>query len=125
MEPSKRTIKSGNFLFREGDKAESVFIVEAGLLSVHKTVDSRLQEIARVGERQIVGEMGLFGDAPRSASVKAEYDSVVIEISKQSIKDFLVIQPSWVNILVESLLGKLRSTSEKLAVSLRELNSKK
>lgn len=122
MEPSTRIIKQGNFLFREGDLALSVFIVDSGELSIHKTVDSRLQEIARVGSRQIVGEMGLFGDSPRSASAKAEVDTVVIEITKQSIKDFLVIQPVWVNVLVESILGKLRSTSEKLAVTLKELN---
>jgi len=60
------SLKPGEFLFREGDEADALYIVSHGTLRV--LTGSAVLEV--VHEGGLVGEMAIVDtDAPRSASV--------------------------------------------------------
>ncbi len=119
-------LKEGSFLFREGDSSDAAYIVESGALKILKQFDLNIQEIGRVQASQIIGEMGLLDNSPRSAGAQAEVDSTIIVIPKESLTEYLNIQPAWVKAFVESIMGRLRATNERLAEALVEMkkNSK-
>ncbi len=119
-------LKKGSFLFREGDSSDAAYIVESGALKILKQFDLNIQEIGRVQASQIIGEMGLLDNSPRSAGAQAEVDSTIIVIPKESLTEYLSIQPAWVKAFIESIMGRLRATNERLAEALVEMkkNSK-
>jgi CRP-like cAMP-binding protein len=104
-------LEEGDYLFREGERSEDIYVIETGRLSVEK----RGKSIALLTENQIVGEMAFMDASPRSASVKALEATRVIALDVASFKAHLRLQPTWFRILMKSLLGKLRDSSEKIS----------
>jgi CRP/FNR family cyclic AMP-dependent transcriptional regulator len=65
-------LRPGDVLFREGDGADAMYIVERGELSVvsENERDGRVQ-LAHLSNGAVVGEMALLAQLPRSATVEA------------------------------------------------------
>lgn len=75
----------GEFFFREGDKGESMFVLESGSVEVRKTVGGSELPLCRLGRGACFGEMALIDLSPRSASVQALEDCSGFEISASSL----------------------------------------
>ncbi|RFZ64372.1 Multidrug resistance protein stp [Mycobacterium marinum] len=71
-------LQAGSYLFHEADPSDALYVVRSGRLRVVQR-DLVLREL---GRGEVVGELGLLIDAPRSASVQAMRDSVLIRLSK-------------------------------------------
>ncbi len=80
------TVPGGQHFFRENDKADAMFVLEAGEVSVMKTWNGRQYEIGRLGPGDCFGEMALIDLFPRSASVLAVQDSSAITLSMNSVQ---------------------------------------
>lgn len=94
-----RELRSGDLLFREGDPADGWYLVVTGRLRVlHEargTASPRvLQEL---GAAESVGEMAVLSGAPRSATVVALRDSLVVRIATE---DFLRIALQYPQLLL-------------------------
>jgi CRP-like cAMP-binding protein len=67
-----RTFNPGNVIFREGDDAKGeAFLIHIGRVEIRKLVagEDRLLAVSKKGE--LLGELGLFRNAPRSATAIA------------------------------------------------------
>jgi len=65
-------------LCAEGEKGDRMFIIETGEVAVLKTVeDAEPIEAAVLGHGDIAGEMGLFGQKKRTATLRAKTDCKV------------------------------------------------
>lgn len=80
------TVPSGQYFFRENDKADAMFVLEAGEVSIMKTWDHQQYEIGRLGPGDCFGEMALIDLLPRSASVLAVQDCTAITLSLESVQ---------------------------------------
>jgi predicted acylesterase/phospholipase RssA/CRP-like cAMP-binding protein len=87
-------LAGGETLFRQGDHSDAAYVVITGRLSVRQELEDGCQEVGRLGRGQIVGETGLFEEAPRSASVVAVRDSVVARISGAAFEQLMGHHPS-------------------------------
>lgn len=68
----RRQLATGDLLIRRGDRERVAYLLEAGTLQVFVTGGPPgSHRIARLRAGSIVGEPGLFIDAPRMASVEA------------------------------------------------------
>ncbi len=103
------------FLFKEGDVAQHVFIVRRGRLRAVKTNGKQAVVLGEIGVGEFVGEMAHINHEPRSASVQAIDDCELIEIPNGSLDMVLFSRPAWAHALVATLSRRLRSTSEALA----------
>ena len=66
------TLEPGELLFEQGDRADLVYVVEAGTLEAFRTdAEGREQALARFVSGEYVGELGPLLGLPRSASVRA------------------------------------------------------
>jgi NTE family protein len=71
-------LEAGSYLFRAGAVSDSLYVVRNGRLQV-------LQNdvvVTELGRGEVVGELGLLIDAPRSASVRAVRDSTLVRLTK-------------------------------------------
>ncbi len=121
----------GEQLIRQGEQADSMFLVSEGSLEVKiLNKQDQLVTVALLWPGDCVGEMSLLTGAPRSADVFARVDSILIEIKKDNIAPILESNPRLINEISELLTkrqadwasksggenaGGLRSQSENLA----------
>lgn len=93
----KRLLLKGENAVMEHDTGDSLFIVAEGLMTVLMTqADQSVVEVANIISGKVFGEMSLLTGAPRSATVRAEVDSVVYEIQKKHFQILLQKRPDLV-----------------------------
>jgi CRP-like cAMP-binding protein len=93
-------VTTNEFFFREGDQADSMFVLETGNASVLKSWRGRDYLLRTLKEGDCFGEMAVMDLGPRSASVRAIGDCTAIRISAASLhqlyahdlKQFALIQ---------------------------------
>lgn len=77
-------IPSGNYLMKQGDSADCLFILTHGRMRVTvNNSDGEENKVGEIGVGDIVGEMALLTDLPRSASVRALRDCSLIKIDRK------------------------------------------
>lgn len=86
---------AGEHVFREGDPADAFYVVADGQVAVYRDAPGKpvLQRM-RAERGDFFGEMGLFDDAPRSASARAVGEVVLLRIDKRELLRFLVANPT-------------------------------
>ncbi|MEO1018252.1 MAG: cyclic nucleotide-binding domain-containing protein, partial [Pseudomonadota bacterium] len=75
--PERRTIATGEVLFKEGEPSDRIALILEGALRVIKQVDDEAIELGRITAGQFVGEMGVIEQRPRNATVTAESPTTV------------------------------------------------
>lgn len=98
-------LRKNELLFRKGDPGTTTYIVAAGRLRIH--VDDRL--IAEVGERAVVGELAALSSEPRTASVTAADDSLLLTLDQESLFDLMLDQQEIARGIIRVLVGRLRA----------------
>jgi len=83
-----RLVKQGTSIVREGDFGRSMYIIMEGKVRV-LTQDNQGNEIdiSSLGENDFFGEISFLTAAPRFATVKAEVDTLICELSYESMKE--------------------------------------
>ena len=82
-------LEAREWLFREGDAADQLFVVLSGRLQVVAADDGRL--LREVGPGAALGELGLLTGSERSASVRAVRDSRLLAIDAENFVRLLEI----------------------------------
>ncbi len=81
---SKRlTFPEGHELFRQGEPGDVAYIVLEGGADVVVEAPEGEVTVARLGKNDIIGEMAILMDAPRSATVRATSRLETLEITKE------------------------------------------
>lgn len=86
-EGKRLPFRRGDYLFREGDPADVIYVLEAGTVQVFRQQDQEHFTLYHLGEGDCVGEMALIDFFPRSASARAESDGSAISFSPQAMLD--------------------------------------
>ena len=84
----------GNGLMKEGDNSDFVLLVLAGKLEVFVERGGRDLVLTEAGPGTILGELAMLCGIPRSASVRAKEDSVVLEWPDENFRTLLLRDPS-------------------------------
>ncbi len=74
-------LAAGEFFFREGDRAESMYVLDTGRAAVLKGWNGHELLLHHLKAGDCFGEMALLDLFPRSASVRAEADCAAVELS--------------------------------------------
>lgn len=114
MAGSNKTLKENEIVFKLGDPADCMYIVRKGKLKVYFTKGAEEVQLALLNDGAIVGEMAFFDNKPRSASVRALAPTEVTVITKADFEKLLTQVPKWMVSMMQSLVGRLRQTNEKL-----------
>lgn len=77
-------VDKGKFFFHEHEKAQSMFVLEAGEVAVLRLWEGQQCMLGHLRQGDCFGEMALMDLGPRSASVMAVKDCTAIELSTAS-----------------------------------------
>lgn len=104
------SLKPGEFLFREGDEADALYIVTRGTLRV--TSGSALYEVVQGGG--LVGEMALVDNTmPRSASVIASTFAELIRIDGAEFLALVADTPEFALMVMSVMARRLRVMNQR------------
>ncbi len=104
-------------VIRQGEKGDSMYILVEGLLKVFIRANGNSNEEIEVGmitPGQFFGEMSLFTGDDRSATVITETDSIVLEVTKVSIKKILENRPQLVDEFAKIIAERQSGNIQKL-----------
>ena len=111
-----RVLKQGDVLFKEDDKAESLYIIQKGLIRLFRPKGSGFVDlnILRVGE--VIGEMAYFDkkSRQRSCSASALVETEIIEVSFSVLDKLITGLNPWFKTIINTLVERLRSANEKV-----------
>lgn len=87
----ERVIGRSDKIFDEGDPGDGIYVLLEGTVSIQKKDKvGGQQELARLGDGSVLGEMSLIsGDAARSASAVATSDVRLLKISSEKFQRLL------------------------------------
>ena len=103
----------GELLFKQGDAADSLYIVVSGRLRVVMTAaDGTEMLLAELGVGETVGEMGVISGEPRSATVYASRDTQLAKLSKTAVDAVVERHPhAMLSMLTSRLITRVRVMS--------------
>jgi CRP-like cAMP-binding protein len=111
-----RRFQAGEVVFRDGDQSDTCYIVRSGgARAVRDHAGGRTITLATFGPEDMFGELAMFDDEPRSATVEATEDTEAIAILGGDMRRMLREQPDLAVKLLAALGRRLRDANERLA----------
>jgi CRP/FNR family cyclic AMP-dependent transcriptional regulator len=110
-----RLYRTGQVIFREGDDPrDEAFLVHAGRIEVHKRVGQENRVLHVLVKGELLGELGLFGGGPRSATAVAVEPVTLVVIPAKRLNKLVRTNPALAVAIIRDLSVKLRATNELL-----------
>jgi CRP/FNR family transcriptional regulator len=111
-----RHFVAGQAVFHEGDDSDTCYIVQEGhARALREHADGRQITLATFGPGDIFGELAMFGDELRSATVEAMDELDVVGILGGDMRRLMREHPDIAVKLSISLGRRLRAANERLA----------
>jgi CRP-like cAMP-binding protein len=111
-----RRFAAGESVFREGDDSDTCYVVDAGhARAIREHPDGRQITLAIFGPGDIFGELAMFDDERRSATVEATDELELLGILGGDMRRLMRQHPDIAVKLVISLGRRLRAANERLA----------
>jgi CRP/FNR family cyclic AMP-dependent transcriptional regulator len=111
-----RRFEPGQVVFREGDQSDTCYVVREGRArAVRSHGDGRTITLATFGPGDIFGELAMFEDERRSATVEALEPTSVVGVLGPDMRRLMVEHPQIAARLVIALGRRLRETNERLS----------
>jgi NTE family protein len=103
------SLPQGEWLFREGDPADGVYVVRVGHLEVVQG-ESEPQTINTLTRGAVLGELALLSETVRSASIRALRDTELLKIEKAHFDSLLRSEPELALSLTRVLSTQLQAS---------------
>jgi CRP/FNR family cyclic AMP-dependent transcriptional regulator len=112
-------LSPGEVLFRQGDSAQSAYIVDEGWISIaRKDQEGHEIVLANLSEGALFGELALLDNEPRNATAVAVTNSELIVIERDCLSTMIKQNPDRLTELLQQFANRLRETAD-LAMIMR------
>lgn len=103
-------VAAGQTLMTQGEAGDALYISVSGRLRAYVQDDDGVSHLVREMARgQVIGEMALYTDAPRSATVVAIRDSVLVRLGKPQFQRLLHSSASASVALTRQIIQRLQN----------------
>lgn len=104
---ARKELEAGQALYRAGEPADSVDIVAAGTLGVDITTEAGTRRVRRITTHTVLGEMGFFRLAVRSANVSSDGPATVFTLTRESFERMRRERPELANAFAQFIIRVL------------------
>ncbi len=106
---SRKSLRAGETLFREREPGRSAFLIESGTIRIVVGQDENALTLADLGPGDLVGEMAMIDDAPRTATAVALEDTVLLVIDREHLAERVAQTDPVVRALLGGQLKRYRA----------------
>jgi CRP/FNR family cyclic AMP-dependent transcriptional regulator len=96
-------------VFAEGDQGDAMYLIVEGNVRVH----AGSQQLAELGTKQCFGEMSILDAEPRSASVTALSELILLKIQNSDFGEILNEKPEISQGIIKVLTRRLREANKR------------
>ncbi len=90
----KKTIACGDVMIRQGDPPDAMYFVESGRVTARLELSGgRSVRLRSMGSGTVVGEIGLYLEMPRTATVVADQAGVVFRLTAEALRRMEIESP--------------------------------
>ena len=111
-------LPAGSPIVTEGEIGNAAFVILEGKCTAYRVEDGVEIELRVMGPGEVFGETAVFTDKPRTASVKAVTDVVLVVVTREVMSRGLGLN-SWMGTFVKALADRFREVDERLRVAER------
>jgi CRP/FNR family cyclic AMP-dependent transcriptional regulator len=115
---------SGDELFHQDDHGEAVYLILEGEADILVDSPREAIKIATLGKNNIIGEIAILCDVPRSATVVAHGDLDTLRVSKERFFHLVADFPQVGVAVMSALAAKLHRTTQALAAARARLEER-
>lgn len=110
-----RKYSTDEVFFNAGDPGHEMFIILRGKIGVFiDSIDGFPIPVAELGPGDFFGEMSLLEGMPRSATIQATEDTIVIVINENNFEQVIAQQPKIAYRIMKGMSSRLRQQNEEL-----------
>ena len=108
------TFKEGQSLVKQGDTGDSAYIIVEGTADVVVSTPDGPVTVASVGRNDIVGDIAILIDVPRTATVTATSELVALKVTKELFFRMVIDFPQMGVEIMRELAHRLVKTTAQL-----------
>ena len=113
---TERQFTAGQLVFNQGDTGTEMYVVAEGHINIHLPGEgSRRVSLKDITRGEYFGELALFDDKPRSASALATTDAVLLQLTRETLGDYLRKRPHAAMAILRTMSERLRETNAMLS----------
>lgn len=105
------TFGPGDILMRQGEASDNAFLLEEGSVLVYAETSYGAVPLATLEAPRLIGEIGVFANIPRTASVRAVGSAKALSVSKASLLAFGEKSPALLLAVIEQLGRQIDSVN--------------
>ncbi len=109
------TYLAGSTIMREGDPGSFALVIVEGEADIYVELPRGPVHVATLGRNSIIGELGVFTDMPRTATIVARTYLIVVRIEQQSLLQLSTQYPSIGVSIVRDLSARVANMNRWLA----------
>ncbi len=106
-----KTLATKQQLMKEGDPADSVYIVKKGKLRAYKYENGKDVTLGFIQAGEFVGEMAYLSGKTRTANVEAEEPTELVEVPVGTFDRVLNQRPAWSKALMATLAKRVKNSN--------------
>ena len=106
---------AGQVMFNAGDMGDAAYIVIDGSIEISVPTPGGPIVVNKLGRNDIIGEIAIFGDVPRTATATATSKLETLRISKELFTKIIRENPDAALELIRVLAARLANTTAQLS----------
>ena len=108
---ARQTFKTGEYLFQTGDAPVSAYLIQSGTVDVVVNKDGEDVVVGTLEAGQLVGEMALIDNQPRSAAARAQGPTTCVLVSKEEFQKRIDKADPLTRAILKMLVDRLRKAT--------------
>jgi CRP-like cAMP-binding protein len=109
------TYEAGQVMFRAGDAADAAYVIIDGGVDITVPTSTGAILVNQLKQNDIIGEIAIFGDVPRTATATATTKVEALRIAKDMFVNVIRDNPDAALELIRILAGRLANTTAQLS----------
>jgi CRP-like cAMP-binding protein len=109
-----RQYPAGEIIIHQGDVGNYMYVIQEGVVEVFRHDKGQEILLAELKEGDMIGEMAIFENEVRSASVRAKTDARLLTVDKKNFLRRIHNDPSLAYKLVQKLSRRIREMNEEV-----------
>ena len=110
----------GQTIFKEGQPGSHAYLIRTGTVSVYKMVSGQKHHLTTMFPGQILGEMAIINNEPRSASAEAKEYCQLLIMDESTLTTALEETLPIIKALLNQLIHRIKETDKKHPVGRNE-----
>ena len=107
--------EQGEVIFRQGDTGDCMFVIQKGEVEALAEADGKEFRLRSMGPNEFFGEMALFEEEVRTATIRAVKPTHVLTIDKKNFLGGIHEDPSLAFRIVQTMSHRIRDLTDRLA----------